>query len=52
VAVLTQFQGKCDEDNAKYDRIGRDGPDQPKCAGPWGNQDDSAEYYRQHATKD
>src|SRR6476620_12542095 len=52
VAVLTQFQGKCDEENAKYDRIGRDGPDQPKCAGPWGNQDDGAEYYRQHAAKD
>src|SRR5215831_3869288 len=52
VAVLTQFQGKRDEENAKYDRIGRDCPDQPKCAGPWGNQDDGAEYYRQHAAKD
>src|SRR5262249_60703731 len=52
VAVLTQSQGKGNEENTKYDRISRDGPDQAKCASPWGNKNNGAEYYRQHAPKD
>jgi hypothetical protein len=52
VAVFPQSQGKADEGDAKNDRICGDGPDQPKCASPWGNEDNGTEQYREHAPED